>query len=167
MTAQTHLSQEALNDVLIGFGTSSSEAHLAACAVCRGQLEAFCSDLQMFNQSSLAWNQARSTTMPHPAQPQHAIFTLLGWALAAMLLLAIGIPVWNYEHRSYLSSSPVAVQNNNPAPVATTNDAETQIAEDNHLLREVNEALSVNEASPFAEYHLAEGSHPHRKARLQ
>jgi len=82
-------------------------------------------------------------------------------------LLAIGIPVWDYEHRSSLVASPIAVQNHSAGPFAASNDSETQIAEDNHLLREVNEALSVNEASPFAEYHLAEGPHRHLKARIE
>jgi hypothetical protein len=167
MTAQTHLSEEALNDVLIGFGTSSSEAHLAACAACRGQLEAFRGNVQLFNRASLAWSEARSATMPHPAPSRHVLFAPLGWALATMLLLTIGIPVWKFEHRSSPNTVSVAAQNSNASPIAASNDSETQIAEDNHLLREVNEALNVNEASPFAEYRLAEGPRSHRKARIE
>ena len=55
-----HLSDEALNDVLIGVGTSVSESHLAECPLCRGKVDEFQSDLGMWNAATLQWSEARA-----------------------------------------------------------------------------------------------------------
>lgn len=159
--ASAHLSEEALNDVLIGLSSPESDAHIAVCAVCRGQLEEFRSEMRMFNQASLASSEARPTMIPRAsakATGRRAMFVPAGWVLAAAVLLIIGVPAWwNYDHRF----SP----NRGPAPASATEDSEAQIAQDNDLLRSVNIALNTNEVSPISEYHLSERPHPRLKAR--
>jgi hypothetical protein len=156
-----HLSEEALDDVLIGLGSPESDAHLAECETCRGQLEQFRSGVRVFNQASLAWSEARPMRIPLSpvrSKVRRAVFAPAGWALAAaVLLLMIGLPMWNHDRRTALS--------NRTAPAAAIEDSPAQIAQDNDLLRSVDEALNTSEASPISEYHLSDGPQLHRKAR--
>lgn len=155
-----HLSEEALNDVLIGLGTPEAELHLARCEACRGQLEAFRSGLRVFNQATLTWSEARPAKtfrVARPAPARHMLFASVEWALGAVILLMIGLPVWNHNHRVYHKSGAV--------PAVETEVSEAQIAEDNQLLLSVNEVLSEKEISPLSEYRLLKGPRLHRKAR--
>lgn len=162
MTSESsaHLSEEALDDVLIGLSSPESEAHLAVCGACRGQLEDFQSRVQVFNQTSLAWSESKPAISLRPkieARARRQRFLPLELAMAATLLLVIGVPVWNREHNQ-VSEQPVAQS-------AATGDSEAQIAQDNDLLRSVDAALSTNDESPISEYHLAVKPHSHMKAR--
>jgi len=99
----THLSEEAMDDVLIGLASPESDAHLAACSLCRSQLQEFRSAMQVFNQTSLAWSEDRSKAFHHSsAKPKirPAIFVPLSWAMVAAVLLAIGFPMWNHHYLS-------------------------------------------------------------------
>jgi hypothetical protein len=162
MTSQqsAHLSEEALDDALIGLSSPETEAHLAMCEFCHSQMEEFRSELRLFNQTSLAWSEARpakSVPVNGKSKFRHAMQAPLGWALAAAVFLAIGVPVWNYDHRlsPHLSSSTAK----------TPEDTEAQIAQDNDLLRSVDAALSAPEASPLNEYNLSNGPHTRLKPR--
>ncbi|MDR3727338.1 MAG: hypothetical protein P4K86_09880 [Terracidiphilus sp.] len=154
-----HLSEEALDDVLIGLGSPESDAHLAECEACRSQLEQFRSGMRNFNQASLAWSDARPLkSLPARSKVRQAAFAPVGWAFAtAVLLLIIGVPVWRHDHRIAPSNGTV--------PAVTIEDSPAQIAQDNDLLRSVDEALNSSEASPISEYHLSDGPQLHRKAR--
>jgi predicted anti-sigma-YlaC factor YlaD len=162
MTARlsAHLSEEALNDVLIGLSPPASDAHLEQCEFCRGQLQSFRSEMRVFNQASLAWSAARPSRSYRAApktQARRVISAPVSWALATVILLMIAIPAWNRNHR--------ASRNSQAGTAASSALSETQIAEDNDLLRSVNAVLSVNEESPISEYHLSGGPRPHRQAR--
>jgi hypothetical protein len=161
--SSAHLSEEALDDVLIGLSSPESEAHLAVCSVCRGQLEDFQSRVQVFNQTSLAWSESKPAVSLRPkveARARRQRFIPLELAMAATLLLVIGVPVWNREHNQ-ISDQPVQ----HVAQSAAPGDSEAQIAQDNDLLRSVDAALSTSDESPISEYHLAVKSHSHMKAR--
>jgi hypothetical protein len=54
-----HLSEEAIYDVLIGLSSADTDANLAVCGLCRDDLEALRSELQVFNETALAWCKAR------------------------------------------------------------------------------------------------------------
>ena len=164
----THLSEEALDDVLIGLGSAESELHLETCAACRGKLEEFHANLQTFNQASLAWSEARSTSrfdVFSRGKAQRRIVQSLEWALAAALLLAIGIPVWNRYNRP--------VSDHDTGIATPLQDSETQIAQDNDLLRSIDAALTSNEVSPLSDYGISESPtyqatdklNPRRKTR--
>ena len=151
-----HLTQEELNDVLIGMSTPDAEAHLAVCAQCRNQMETFQSDMHVFNETSLAWSEAR------PGKPiriasksgfRGVVGSPLTWALATALLLMVGSPEWLPKVDSILHP-PVASDNSNTA--SESGDSEAQIAQDNDLLQSVNVALNTSEESPVSEYGLSE-----------
>jgi hypothetical protein len=152
-----HLSEEAIYDVLIGLSSAEANAHLAVCELCRGELEAIRSDLQVFDETSLAWCKARPAKSLRVRPKWHvrqAIFAPVGWALAAAVLAVIGMQSWMHD-RPLLSSAPIAA--------SIPEESELQIALDNELLRSVNRALSANHESPLSEDHLSEHSYPHRK----
>jgi len=157
-----HLSEEALDDALIGLSSPEAEAHLALCGACRGQLEAFHAEIQLFNQTSLAWSEAQPAR-PFPVVARkkliHTYYAPLGWALAATVFLAIGVPVWNHDHRV----SPKY----NATSVSTPPDTEAQIEQDNDLMRSVDAALNAQEASPLNEYNLSKRSQTRETSRSE
>ena len=152
-----HLSEEALDDVLIGLGSAESHAHLAACAECRAQVKTLQGDVALFNAASLAWSQSR---MPRPlVREPHRVrlhAALVGWVVtaAALLVMALGIL---HHHPATAPQQANTVQ---PQP----SDSEAQIAQDNQLLQAVNAAISPDEASPIEEYKIVESPHPSPKA---
>ena len=53
----SHLSDEALDDVLIGLGSLASHAHLAQCPQCRARVESFQTTGDLFNQASRQFSE--------------------------------------------------------------------------------------------------------------
>ncbi len=109
--------------------------------------------MRLFNQTSLAWSEARSAAMGAivPAKKHEPISTPLGLAFAAALLLAIGVPVWMHNHSPQKNLDQSAVTSEQP-------DSAEQIAADNDLMRAVDVALSASEESPFDEYEITKRS---------
>ena len=143
-----HLSEEALNDVLIGLGSPGDEAHLVACPACRARRADFRAQVQAFGESSLAWSEARAAAMPRPSKWQAARrvpIPALGLALAAMLLVAVAAPLWHHFNSSGPSSSGAVVP-----PVSASGDSEAQIAQDNELLRQSWRRLADTRNTPNA-----------------
>ena len=152
--ATTHLSEESLDDVLIGLGSPESHAHLAACTECRAQVEAFQGDVRLFNAASMAWSENRPRSAPHRT---HARLAFGSWAAVSAALVLMAVAIW--QHR------PTPVPNHTtilqPMPV----DSAAQIAQDNQLLEAVNAAISPDEDSPIDEYNIrVESPLPHAKA---
>ncbi len=161
---QAHLSEEAMDDLLIGLGSAESRAHLALCAECGSRVKEFHAGVEAFNQASLAWSEARPyarrQAAPRQAVPPWSAHWGGVWqwsgALAAMLLLAIGISIWSHHPSS---------QNQAALPTPAQADSEAQIAQDNDLLRSVNVALQEGEEPPVNAYNLMEAPHPRLRAR--
>lgn len=157
-----HLSGEALNDVLIGMGSSASESHLAACSLCRGRIEEFQSDLGAWNAATLNWSESRAARIQvsrdqiRPARRPLPL-AALGWALAAMALVAIAIPVGR--------ENGLFGTHRGTATVVPQEDSEAQIAQDNELLKAVNAAINPREMSPLKEYDFSDRPGPRHKHR--
>lgn len=160
--SSAHLSEEAMNDVLIGLGSPESEAHIGTCAECRSQLQAFQANMQLFNQTSLAWSETRSATLGTIAVPKRnkILLASAGWALAATVLLGVGVPMWMHNLDSVKHGGQAAT-----APVAAQQDSVEQIAQDNELMHSVDMALSSSEVSPISEYQTIERPREGPKAR--
>jgi anti-sigma factor RsiW len=158
-TSTTHLSEEALDDVLIGLGTAESLAHLAACPECRAQVATFRGDMAFLNAASMAWSESRR---PQPRAPEahggRVRAAFLGWAVAAAALVLMAVGLWHYRPEAAPHQANMG-QQSQPA------DSEAQIAQDNQLLQAVNAAISPNEMSPLDEYKILESPHPYTKAR--
>jgi anti-sigma factor RsiW len=154
----THLSEEALDDVLIGLGSNESHAHLAVCPECRAQVATFRGDIALFNSASMAWSQSRRPKQIESASRGRILqAAFLGWAVVAVALLVMAVGIWRHRLES-LPHQADSVQLLHPA------DSADQIAQDNQLLQAVNLAISPVEASPIEEYKIMESLRPYTKA---
>ena len=137
-----HLTEEQLQDVLLGEGLAAGIAHLAVCAVCSSRRDTFASTLREFNQASLAWSQARSYTLPALSplsrRPLSRLLPAAGWAFVATLLVLVALlfahPV--PHARQAALEAPPAAQTVTPDP---------QVAADNVLLAQIDSALEQPE----------------------
>ncbi len=160
--AMDHLSEEALNDTLIGMGSSTAELHLATCTLCRAKVEEFQADLGVWNSTTLAWSQVQAEQGERiriPAPHRRLSPAAVGWALAAVALLAMVIPVGRESGVFGTKHSAVAV--------AQQEDSQAQIAQDNELLKEVNAAINPDEMSQLKEYDLFKTPPPRHRQRPQ
>ena len=158
-----HLSEDQINDALIGELSDEVRLHLAACALCREDLARFTDSLASFNTLSLAWAESR------PARPIVVHPTLLrrlrrpflhpaAWAFAACLLIlslfALSPPLNRDEPELASALHP------------TTNpDSPAEIDRDNRLMNQVTLEINRPVRSPAAEYGLTpqpESAHPSR-----
>jgi len=155
----THLSEEALDDVLIGLGSEDSEIHLSGCAECRARITAFQGDLSLFNSASLGWSGSKTLRFPQP-EPRGTGFRIraafVSWAAVAVALLVMAVVIGRHV--------PVTPPNHANIQAAQPVDSEAQIAQDNQLLQAVNAAISPDEESPIDEYKISERPHSHLKA---
>jgi len=154
MTMNSHLSESALNELLIGSGSPSEMKHLATCSLCAQNVADFRASVDLFNQASQAWSEERSRRIAPPAlkTDKKSYSTALPWALAtAVLLVALGIPVWQHQHKSSMvTNTPVSL-----IASASAENSSEQIAQDNELLRSVNAALESSEEPSLAPYLLS------------
>jgi anti-sigma factor RsiW len=154
--SQNHLSDEALDDLLIGLGSPESDAHLARCPECRAQVETFRGDLQLFNAASMAWSRSR---LPGLRQVHHAAVrtrvAFASWAAVSAALAILAFAIWHHR----VVPTPTQAHTVQSQPV----DSEAQIAQDNQLLQAVNAAISPNDVSPVDEYKILESPHRHTK----
>lgn len=162
---QNHLSEEALNDVLIGMGPAESEAHLARCAQCRAKVEEFTGDVRLFNAATMAWSEARGArqaqagrvaSMASPAPVRRMPFALAGSAAASILAIVVALSV---GHREGWFAPP-----GNSNHTIAIPDRQAQIAQDNALMEAVSAAISPQEESPIDEYGLSDSHNKHGKA---
>lgn len=155
----THLSEEALDDVLIGLGSPESHAHLAGCAECRAEVQAFRGDMQLFNAASMAWSKSRwPKARPNVPRRVRTRVAFASWsAVAAALAAVMAVTIWHHRQEA-----PVNNRVNTPQSLAV--DSEAQIAQDNQLLQAVNAAISPDETSPIDEYKMLESPHYNLKA---
>lgn len=151
-----HLSEEALNDFLIGLGTTEIDVHLARCAECREKVEGFQAEVLLFNEASLAWSHAQPSRVAPVLAPEprfRPAWATLSFAAIAALLVAVAIPVWHRTHREPLNEVQTAA--------LSGDTSEAQIAQDNDLLRAVDVAINSAETSPIDQYDLADGQSVH------
>jgi predicted anti-sigma-YlaC factor YlaD len=179
MNRAAHLSDEALNDLLIGTGSAEAEQHLAGCAECRGRVDAFNADLKLLDETSMAWSRVRAAGMaelPAPSGMRRAPLATMGWMAAGLLLLALAVPVWHSgnHHTDQTKADQTKADQakadqakaGSMAPVGPSNEeSEAQIAADNQLLHEVDAVMNTDEASPFGETLRSDRSHARHRAR--
>jgi len=155
-----HLSEEALDDVLIGLGTAESHAHLEVCAECRSRVATVRGDIALFNAASMAWSESRRPqARVSISQAKRLPAAFVGWATAAAAMVMMAFGIWH--HRAENPANQANTHIAQPAPAA---DSEAQIAQDNQFLQDVNAAISTDEASPIDEYKIVESASPHSKA---
>ncbi|HEY5330067.1 MAG TPA: hypothetical protein VIJ79_09300 [Acidobacteriaceae bacterium] len=156
-----HLTDEQFAECVAGCAVVApgpeSEAHLRECAQCREELARFSASMDDFGRAAFGWSETQpAVSLRAMARPQSGRSWLApaGWAVAAAVLLAAGLPMAIHHDRQ-----PVA-----PAEAAAVDgpdDSDAQIAEDNQLMRSVNMAIGDNDSSALRGYGLETG----RRAR--
>ena len=154
-----HLSEEDLDDILIGDSTPSAQAHLAACDLCRARVAPFEATLASFNQATTAWAEAKSNTISRDLSTIHTTPRLaptVAWSAAVAVLLTVGLAITSAIH-----SHPTALDaRNKPGPAnvnaatqagrsqAGTQEQTQEIADDNAMLLAIDAAVNRPEPSP-------------------
>jgi anti-sigma factor RsiW len=156
----THLSDEALDDVLIGLGSEETETHLFSCPDCRARVAAFRADMSFFNSASIAWSESKKQrfrwTPPRPTGFRIRV-AFVSWAAVAVALLVMAVVIGRH-------GPPAQPNHAYHVEVAQPVDSEAQIAQDNQLLQAVNAAIGPDEESPIDEYKISDRPHSHLKA---
>ncbi|RXH55907.1 hypothetical protein [Granulicella sibirica] len=152
----SHLSEDDLNDVLLGLSTPASDLHLASCIECSEQLAEFRSTIGAFNKASLAWSEARSNSMPLEIPRRKFSFGGFGslgslavsatFAFVVALALTLGI---HYRSVKTLPNQASTSQAQNPRANTARQD---EIASDNAMLAAINSELYRPTPSPLDEY---------------
>jgi predicted anti-sigma-YlaC factor YlaD len=153
-----HLSDEAFDDVLIGMASPESEAHLSTCQDCRCRVNAFRSDVALFNSASMAWTESQPVRMRATARKviHHTRLAFVSWAGMAVVLAVMAVAILHHH-------GPVAPPSHATANVLQPADTQAQIAQDNQFLQAVNAAISPDEESPIDQYKLFQTRHSHMK----
>jgi predicted anti-sigma-YlaC factor YlaD len=141
-----HLTDDQFTECLIDNAPSgAAEAHLAACPQCRAELSRFLVSVDDFSSAALAWSYAQPAVSPRAiaAAARPAFLTPARWAIAAALLIVLGVPLVRHHNDDAVSTA-----------AATAEDTEAQIAQDNRLLQSVNVAIAVDDSAPLRQYQL-------------
>ena len=162
-TNKTHLTDDALDDLLLDLAAPEAQAHAAVCPHCAQRLESAHASLlgavTPFNHATLAWSQARSNTLtrdlsthqPRPALTLPALASYTAATLvAASVMLTAGL-----HHRAL---SPDATQQ------SASSVSADEIADDNAMLNAIDSELYRPVSIPAA---LAEDPQAHLQRHAQ
>jgi len=159
-----HLTDDQIDDYLIGDLSDDAAAHLAACEPCTLRVAKAEAPIASFKAVSLAWSERQSATLPtqpvaRPSNWSHRF----AWATAmtAVLTLAITVPVLRHGGRS---DDHVAVTQAPAMVMASTGriselTREQEIDHDNQMLRDIENELTAPSDAPSLLQ--PTGVHPH------
>ncbi len=146
-----HLTDEQFAECLDGSPLRSDlQAHLGQCEPCRLEMELFQTSVADLSAASLQWSRAQPLPSLRPlvaAQAKRSLVISLQWAVAAMLLVGLGVPAYVPTEGQNHANRLVRAQ-----PAAA--DSEGESASDTALLQSVNVALAGADPSPLQEYRL-------------
>jgi len=170
LTHLSHLSEDQIDDVLIGDLAPEPAVHLKQCVECQARLEAAKAPMASFAAVSMAWSERQSATAPLTLgrAASAAGQRRANWVAAAtaMLLLAVSIPLTMRDKQTQVVASdtvaqttakPVAAQQASAnagqahvQPVATVHHEHpaAELAQDNEMLQAINRELDASVQSP-------------------
>jgi hypothetical protein len=148
-----HLTDDQFTGCVIGLEPDAIAAqHLAQCELCRGELAAFGSSVDSFNQATQSWSESQPIrSLRAAARQQRApwvprpLFATASWALAASILFAVAISTAIHRHNGNLS--PAIASAGDPPE-----DSPAQIEQDNKLLMAIDREIRVDDRSQAQEY---------------
>lgn len=168
----SHLSDEQIDDHLIGDLAPEAATHLAGCSPCTRRVAEAEAMIANFRAVAMEWSDRRSATMPlqtaathKPGWVQRFAF---GAATAALLAVGFTVSTISTVHTSARTqaASPAPVQAvaqveavseteamahprmSRVKPVSQTSADDKAISRDNQMLQEIDVALSSSAASP-------------------
>ncbi|MES2392256.1 MAG: hypothetical protein V4555_11490 [Acidobacteriota bacterium] len=156
MNSTMHLTDDQIDEYLMGDLSAEATAHLDACNPCLTRVAEVEQPLASFRAVSLAWSERRSATLPlqefAPVRPRWTRRFVWGATAAAALVIGIVVPTL---HAPAATETNVAVAAVAPAPVAPVVQVahisrEEQIARDNQMLQAIDRELNASVESPAA-----------------
>jgi hypothetical protein len=166
-----HLSEEQIDDQLLGELGSAAAAHLAACVACTARVAEAAEPITDFRDVSMAWSERRSATMPLPVVARDGLLwqRRMGWATTAFAL-ALGISLLSSGHKVATETASLQLEQASDAPIAAQatsrvaaaprvveveavqntsgNAAGDRYAGDNRMLKAIDTELDASVESP-------------------
>lgn len=162
-----HLSEEQIDDQLMGDLSGEAAAHLAGCEHCSARVATSGAPMENFRGVSTAWAERRSATMPIPSVQAGALVwqRRVGWAMTACALV-LGISLTGNERKvemlraSVQSAQSVDAVSPTTArvavvPVAVGNGTVDETSAerysgDNRMLKAIDNELDASVETPAA-----------------
>lgn len=160
-----HLTNEEIDDIIVGEPATDRRAHLQTCPICVARLAAAFEPIANFNIASLAWGERRSATLPLQLRHTPAglvgnkrIQAAAGVTAAVALALVVAFPQLAHRattesaHRAF-SAEVAQLAPNTPPPLMAIADpsqsqpTDQQIARDNQLLQAIDRELASSDNS--------------------
>ncbi len=154
--AECHLTQEEMDELLMGVAAPELRAHCALCAQCGTRVADLSQSIAFYNHASLAWAEARSNTFTRDLsghRPTRRVTTSAVRSMAATLVLGV---VASLSAGTHLWPAHFAGSALQAAPATRAFAPETraqQIARDNAMLEAIDAELTEPESSPAALFH--------------
>jgi len=162
--ANLHLSDDQIDDHLIGDLATEPAAHLAACAHCAQRASAAAAPIASFESVTMAWSERRSATLPVPElAAQRPLWQRHMTTAMAGFTFVLGFALINANHQ-FASTDLAPAQSthraatarvNFPSPVFTQAAASVhvdhpaaQISADNQMLEAVDTELDASADTP-------------------
>lgn len=155
-----HLTDDQFAECALAAPNVACQSHLDVCDRCRNELARFHASMNDFDRATSAWSESMPRVSLRAAQAKKplAIFTPIGWAAAAALLIIIGTPLWVNRRQNIAHYD---------AATSTPQDSAAQIAQDNRMMQSVYVALAQQDPSPFQEYGLSDLSASRKRSRME
>ena len=163
-----HLSDDQIDDHLIGDLAPEPAAHLAACSACTQRAAAAAAPFAAFESVSMAWSERRSATLPLPdLAAQRPLWQRHMTTAMAAFTFVLGFALINVNHEfasrsasvpatPYVQQAAATPHLIFPTPVFThtasahVDHPQAQIAADNQMLNAVDTELEASADSPSA-----------------
>jgi len=155
----SHLSDDELDEILIGIATDDASAHLAHCTSCGQRLAAFQSQLDAFNHATMAWSEARANSisrdlLAHKLTPR--VTLKAAWSSAAVAVLALAFAVGG---RHYASETAPMETAQAPSAASSPDDVrQHEIDSDNAMLAAIDDEIVTPQPDRFGLYEPAKAS---------
>lgn len=174
MNSTLHLSEREIDSVLIGAPSTETTTHLSQCGHCRQRVAEARVPITRFKAVTLSWSERQSATLPLRSSTSGSLTWKRRAALAATataaLLIGLALPLTKSELRrapqaagheaaKVATVAARALKHESAAPQAATtdiadNEQDEQIARDNQMLQNINQALDNPVESPADAYSL-------------
>jgi hypothetical protein len=159
-----HLSDDQIDDQLIGDLAAEPAAHLATCSDCSHRVALAAAPITSFDSVTMAWSERRSATLPLPdLSGQKPLWQRHMSSAMACFTFVLGVALINANHEvafkaaALHSAQPAStLQAVTPAPALTETASiniappEAQISADNLMLKAVDTELQPSAESPSA-----------------
>ena len=159
--AECHLTQDELDELMMGVADPELQAHCVACVHCGARVAALSESFELYNHASLAWAEARSNTFTRDLsghRPTRRVTASAARSVAATIILGLVASLSAGTHFWPAHFAGPALE---AAPIvrAFAPDARAQqIARDNAMLEAINAELTEPESAPASLFHVTDGA---------